>query len=45
MLLVCESIKFLISNTSIRVLDLSLGSEKYKYSLGAKEHLSYSFDL
>lgn len=45
MILVCEAVKYMISNTSIRVLDLSHGKEQYKYQLGAAEHFSYSFSL
>lgn len=45
MLLVVESIKYLIKSTDIRVLDLSQGQEQYKYNLGAVEHLSYRFKL
>lgn len=45
MILVCETIKYLISNTKIRVLDLSQGEEGYKYQLGGEKYLSYSFDV
>lgn len=45
MLLVVESIKYLIKSTDIRVLDLSQGQEQYKYNLGAVEHLCYRFRL
>lgn len=45
MLLVIETIKYLIKSTDIRVLDLSQGKEQYKYNLGAVEHISYRFKL
>ncbi len=45
MLLVVETIKHLQANTKIRTLALSQGDEKYKYQLGAVEHLSYRFTL
>lgn len=45
MILACESIKYLISHTSIRILDLSQGEEKYKYNLGGKVHYSYKFKI
>lgn len=45
MVMVCESIKYLISQTSISVLDLSQGEEKYKYNLGGKVHYSYKFKI
>lgn len=45
MILVCETIKYLLANTEIGILDLSKGDEEYKYKLGGIEHLSYSFKL
>lgn len=45
MLLVIETIKYLISSSDIRVLDLSQGQEQYKYNLGAIEHLGFGFKL
>lgn len=45
MILVCETIKYLIASSTIRVLDLSIGEERYKYQLGGKCHLSYRFKL
>ena len=45
MLLVVEAIKYLQENTKIRTLDLSHGTESYKYQLGAVEHFSYRFVL
>lgn len=45
MILVCETIKKLISDTKIRVLDLSLGEEPYKYQLGGVLHHAYRFNL
>ncbi len=44
-LLISETIKWLTQNTTIRNLDLSRGSEKYKYSLGGKEHYNYSYEI
>lgn len=45
LILICESIKHLMANTPIRILDLSQGEENYKYQLGGIKHLSYSFNL
>lgn len=45
MILVCEAIKYMIGNTSIKILDLSQGEEEYKYKLGGIRHCSYSFEI
>lgn len=45
MILVCETIKYLINSTSIRILDLNQGEEEYKYKLGGQLHLSYRFNI
>lgn len=41
-LLLNETIKFLIQNTNIRRLDLTKGTEKYKLQMGGKEYFNYS---
>lgn len=43
LLLIHEVIKYLIESTSIRVFDLGVGEEKYKYDLGGVVHNSYNF--
>lgn len=43
-LLINESIKYLLNNTSIKTLDLSKGNEKYKYDMGGKEHTNRNFE-
>lgn len=45
LILICETIKHLQQNTSIRCLDLSLGEEQYKYQLGGQPHLAYRFNI
>jgi hypothetical protein len=45
LVLICETIKYLQQNTSIRCLDLSLGEEQYKYQLGGRSHLAYRFNI
>lgn len=45
LILICETIKYLQQNTSIRCLDLSLGEEQYKYQLGGRSHLAYRFNI
>lgn len=42
-LLINETIKFLISNNKIHTLDLSQGEEEYKYKMGGVKHYSYNF--
>ena len=42
-LMINETVKYLISNSNIRTLDLSKGSEKYKYDMGGTEHINYDF--
>ena len=44
-LLVSEYIRYLIDNTSVRILDLSRGNEPYKYALGGDEYELFSFVL
>ena len=44
-LLISETIKYLIQNTSICRLDLSRGDEKYKYALGAQTYYIGDFVL
>jgi len=45
MVLICESIKYLMTNTPIKILDLSQGEEPYKYKLGGKTHYSFNFRI
>lgn len=45
MILVNETIKHFIADTSINILDLSLGEEPYKYQLGGTLHHAYRFTL
>lgn len=45
MILICESIRYLINNTSISILDLSQGEEEYKYKLGGVKHISCKFTI
>ena len=45
MVLIAEAIKYLIADTTIRVLDLSQGDEQYKYQLGAVTHYSYVYTI
>lgn len=42
-LMINEAVKFLINNSNIRTLDLSKGSEKYKYDMGGEEHINSDF--
>lgn len=44
MLLIHETIKYMISNMDIRCLDLSLGEEEYKYKMGGIAHLTVDFE-
>lgn len=44
-LLISETIRYLISDTSVRELDLSRGEEKYKYSMGGIEYSIISTNL
>lgn len=45
LMLVCETIKYLLTKSDIRILDLSFGDEKYKYDLGGIRHYVYNFSL
>ena len=42
-LMINETVKYLTANSNIRTLDLSKGSEKYKYDMGGTEHINYDF--
>lgn len=42
-LLICETMKWLASNTAIREIDLSRGTEKYKIDLGGELYYTYSY--
>ena len=44
-LLISESIKWLIANTTIRCLDLSRGEEQYKYEMGGIKHTNYAYEI
>ena len=44
-LLINESIKWLITNTNIRCLDLSRGDELYKYEMGGVTHINYAYEI
>lgn len=44
-LMIAESIKYLQVHTSIRVLDLSRGDEKYKLEMGGIRHYNYKFNI
>lgn len=44
-LLINEVIKYLISNTTCRMLDLSFGEEDYKYKMGGTVYTAYNFTL
>jgi hypothetical protein len=44
-LLISESIKWLIANTTIRCLDLSRGEEQYKYEMGGVKHTNYAYEI
>lgn len=43
--LICETIRYLSSKTSIRVLDLSQGVESYKLRMGGKQYNNLCFKL
>ncbi len=45
MILINEAIKYFMSNTSVRHLDLSQGEEPYKYKMGGTVHYTHSFKL
>lgn len=45
MILVNETIKYFDSSSQLRVLDLSMGEEPYKFQLGGIIHKSYTFRL
>lgn len=44
-LMICESIKYLQKNTTVRGLDLSRGDERYKLEMGGTSHFNYRFFL
>lgn len=44
-LMINETIKYLINNSTIRVLDLSRGTEKYKLDMGGTIHKNYSVEV
>ena len=44
-LLINETIKWLIANTTIRCLDLSRGEEPYKYEMGGIQHINYAYEI
>ena len=43
MILVTETIKYLIEHHHYQYLDLSRGNEKYKYDCGGKDHFNYNY--
>ncbi len=43
--LVNECIKYLIEKTKVRNLDLSRGTEQYKYMMGGEEYQTVNFDI
>ncbi len=45
LLLITETIRWLIDNTGITNLDLSRGDEAYKFALGGKAHHNYAYVL
>lgn len=45
MILLHEAIRYLVENTSIRILDLSQGEEEYKFKMGGEIHQTMSFVL
>lgn len=45
MMLLCETIKYLMSNTDIRCLDLCRGTEKYKFDIGGNLYNTYNFSV
>ena len=45
LMLVNETIKFLYKQTSIRELDLSQGTEKYKFDMGGEIHTTKWFKI
>ena len=42
-LLINETIKYLINNSKVEVLDLGIGNENYKYVMGADNYYAYHF--
>ncbi|MCM1140863.1 MAG: GNAT family N-acetyltransferase [Muribaculum sp.] len=44
-LLIAETIKYLEQHATMRILDLSMGEESYKFQLGGIVHKSYRFKL
>jgi len=44
-LLMYNFIDYIIKNKMYTVLDFTRGNEKYKYSLGGKDHFIYNFRL
>lgn len=44
-LLVNETARYMQENTPLRILDLSQGTESYKYKMGGTEHYTKSFVL
>lgn len=45
MLMFQKTIKKMIESTDIKLFDLSIGGEEYKFRLGAKEYYDRSFDI
>lgn len=44
-LLISEIIKWLITNSDIRCIDLSRGEEQYKYDMGGITHINYDYEI
>ncbi len=45
MILVEETLKYILEHTELRVLDLGRGDERYKFSLGGEEYYRYCFSM
>lgn len=45
MLLINEAVKYFMTETDIRHLDLSQGEEPYKYKMGGETHLTHTFEI
>lgn len=45
LILISETVRWLIQNSNIRRLDLAKGDERYKFGMGGKEHYNYAYKI
>ncbi len=44
-ILIVETLRYMLAHTQLNSIDLSLGNERYKYSMGGEEYFAYDFQI